>query len=221
MGYQKHMNGWFRKDSGKDPGKVNLREESELGGSGIAMVQKEKCNRLLIDKERPLEKVEQGNDKSQIVNPYVIPIKDSAIQMNLEFLESSIWFRIYNLPAEFWIDNIIRDIGRKIGRYTFMDSPLVDQKWDLYFRIYVKVASELEFPEEIDLVAKNNSWKVTIKCEEKLDLCPNCKLVHHRKENFFSKVTVKGLHKFVQSPMLREEEREAKGGPFHKWRRKC
>ncbi|GLJ49151.1 hypothetical protein SUGI_1036900 [Cryptomeria japonica] len=83
--------------------------------------------------------------------------------------ESSVWFRLYNLPPEYWSDDIIKDIGRRIGKYTFKDSPLVDQKWGLYFKNCVKVASEMEFPEEIELVSESIMWKVTIKCEEKLD----------------------------------------------------
>lgn len=37
-----------------------------------------------------------------------------------------------------------------------MDSPLVDKKWGSYVIICVKVASEMEFLEEIDLVYKDN-----------------------------------------------------------------
>lgn len=50
---------------------------------------------------------------------------------------------------------------------------------------------------------------MAIRCEEKLDLCPNCRSILHGKEKCFYEVTIKGLYKFVQSPMLRVVERDA------------
>ncbi|GLJ14753.1 hypothetical protein SUGI_0239210 [Cryptomeria japonica] len=114
-------------------------------------------------------------------------------------VETSIWFRLYNLSVELWGDEIIKGIGRKLGKFLYLDQPLEDQKMGMYFKFCVSITKEVEILSKIELLFEVGNWTQVIDREDNLSLCPHCKSLVHNPESFHSLVSVNNLHRFDQT----------------------
>ncbi|GLJ42399.1 hypothetical protein SUGI_0878270 [Cryptomeria japonica] len=114
-------------------------------------------------------------------------------------LETSVWFCVYNLPSEFWGDEILKIIGRKLGKFLYLDNPLEDHTMGTYFRICVSVSLKVKIPSEIELMSDIGNLTQLIDREDKLDLNLQCKSLSHTPDSCDFKVSIDAQHKIEQS----------------------
>ncbi|GLJ15840.1 hypothetical protein SUGI_0261350 [Cryptomeria japonica] len=75
-----------------------------------------------------------------------------------EIREKPIWVEMYNLPVEFWEEDILRDFGKSIGNLKQMDGIMIDRRLGTYARMCPNVLPSSSIPQEIEIHREWGIW---------------------------------------------------------------
>ncbi|XP_059074952.1 uncharacterized protein LOC131049015 [Cryptomeria japonica] len=111
-------------------------------------------------------------------------------QANLE--EIPMWIRLYNLPHEYWKEEIFKSVGEKIGRFIKSNEAVDKLSSCMYARIYVMWKTHLGLPKVVEMRSPKGVWRQDIEIEEIIVKCKICKEWGHEDRDCLSGQKGKG-----------------------------
>jgi hypothetical protein len=109
-----------------------------------------------------------------------------------DFAHAPVWIRLYSLPQEFWLEEVLAGIGNTIGIYVKSSEATKQRRYTSYARICVYLNIAKPLPGSITLEYHDEDWSQTIdyehipfrcrKCHEHGHLFRECPLNQHNKE---------------------------------------
>jgi hypothetical protein len=85
-----------------------------------------------------------------------------------------VWLRLYSLPQEFWLEEVLAGIGNTIGVYVKSSEATKQQRYTSYARICVYLNIAKPLPGSIALEYQDEDWMQTIDYEHILFRCRKC-----------------------------------------------
>jgi hypothetical protein len=76
-----------------------------------------------------------------------------------------VWIRLYSLPWEFWLEEILMGIGNTVGRYVKSSKATKQIKYTSYARISVYMDISKALPGSVNLEYQDEDWNQTIDYE--------------------------------------------------------
>ncbi|GLJ11332.1 hypothetical protein SUGI_0152580 [Cryptomeria japonica] len=136
----------------------------------VLFEEKEERNRSLID-------------RNWFVNShavYIQPWRPHFDPTPLAVYSELVWIQLYNLPIEYWSEELWEKIGRTLGALLETD---FDDEEDIYKSAQMRIAAVKRIPESIILVSECGEWIQKVEIEKKLSRCPRCgRKFHGEKE---------------------------------------
>jgi hypothetical protein len=109
-----------------------------------------------------------------------------------DFAHAPVWIRLYSLPQEFWLEEVLAGIGNTIGIYVKSSEATKQRRYTSYARICVYMNIAKPLPGSITLEYHDEDWSQTIdyehipfrcrKCHEHGHLFRECPLNNIQKE---------------------------------------
>jgi hypothetical protein len=103
-----------------------------------------------------------------------------------DFTMAIFWIRLYFLPQEFWLEEILMGIENMMGRYVKYSKATKQIKYTSYDRIYVYMDISKALQGSITLEYQDEDWNQTMdyeqipfrwrKCHDHGHIFPNCAL---------------------------------------------
>ncbi|GLJ28168.1 hypothetical protein SUGI_0553330 [Cryptomeria japonica] len=158
------------------------------------------------------EEVEERNhvltDRNWFINTHVVYIQPWMPHFDptlLAVYSEPIWICLYNLPIEYWSEELWEKIGRTFGTLLEID---FDDVEDICKCARMRIATVKSIPESITLVSKYREWTQKVEIEKELARCPRCgRKFHGKKEcKMYGRKAIKVLRKPTQSWRRKIEE---------------
>jgi hypothetical protein len=110
-----------------------------------------------------------------------------------DFAHAPVWIRLYSLPQEFWLEEVLAGIGNTIGIYVKSSEATKQRRYTSYARICVYLNITKALPGSITLEYQDEDWLQTIdyehipfrcrRCHEHGHLFRECPLINTPKES--------------------------------------
>jgi hypothetical protein len=81
------------------------------------------------------------------------------------FAYALVWIRLFSLPQEFWLEEILLDIGITLGKYVKSSEATIQRKYTSYARTCVYMNISKALPRTITLEYQDEEWAQTIDYE--------------------------------------------------------
>jgi hypothetical protein len=78
------------------------------------------------------------------------------------FAYAPVWIRLYSLPQEFWLEEILAGIGNTLGRHVKSSEATKQRKYTSYARICVYMDISKSLPGTVTLEYQDEEWAQTI-----------------------------------------------------------
>jgi hypothetical protein len=91
-----------------------------------------------------------------------------------DFTRAPVWIRLYSLPQEFWLEEILMGIGNTVGRYVKASEATKMRKYTSYARICIYMDISKALPGSIMLEYQDDDWNQTIDYEHIPFHCRKC-----------------------------------------------
>jgi hypothetical protein len=91
-----------------------------------------------------------------------------------DFTMAPIWIRLYSLPQEFWLEEILMGIGNTIGQYVKASEATKQRKYTSYARICVYMNIAKALPGAVILEYQDEDWSQTLDYEHIPFRCRKC-----------------------------------------------
>jgi hypothetical protein len=82
-----------------------------------------------------------------------------------DFAHAPVWIRLYSLPQEFWLEEVLAGIGNTIGIYVKSSEATKQRRYTSYARICVYLNIAKPLPGSITLEYHDEDWSQTIDYE--------------------------------------------------------
>lgn len=89
--------------------------------------------------------------------------------------EIHVWIRLYNLPHEYWKEEVFKSISDKLGRFIKSDEAIDKLNSCMYARIYVMLKPHPGLPKIVEITSPMVLWRQEIEVEEIMVKCKLCK----------------------------------------------
>ncbi|GLJ18959.1 hypothetical protein SUGI_0339080 [Cryptomeria japonica] len=129
---------------------------------------------------------EDGEDRNQILNQenwfannhaiYLQPWSSNFDPIPLVVYFAPVWIRLYNLPIEYWSEDLLEKIGRTLGTLLEVD---FDDEDDLCKYARLRIAVVKRIPEPVTFLISSDEWPQQVEIEKEIKQCPRCE----RREN--------------------------------------
>ncbi|XP_059070808.1 uncharacterized protein LOC131860412 [Cryptomeria japonica] len=106
--------------------------------------------------------------------------------------EIPVWIRLYNLPHEYWKEEIFKSVGEKIGRFIKSDEAVDKLSSCMYARICVMWKPHHGLPKVVEMRSPEGVWRQDIKIKEIIVKCKICKEWGHEDRDFLTGQKGKG-----------------------------
>ncbi|GLJ53822.1 hypothetical protein SUGI_1148890 [Cryptomeria japonica] len=127
----------------------------------VLFEEKEERNRALIDRNWFI--------KSHVV--YIQPWTPHFDPTRLVVYSEPVWIRLYNLPIEYWSEDLWEKIGRTLG--TLLETDYDDEK-DICKCARLRIATIKRVPERITLISDHGEWSQKVEIDKEISRCPRC-----------------------------------------------
>jgi hypothetical protein len=91
-----------------------------------------------------------------------------------DFTRAPVWIRLYSLPQEFWLEEILMGIGNMVGQYVKTSEATRLRKYTSYARICIYMDISKALPGSITLEYQDDDWSQTIDYEHIPFRCRKC-----------------------------------------------
>ena len=91
-----------------------------------------------------------------------------------DFTMAPVWIRLYSLPQEFWLEEILMGIGNTIGQYVKASEATKQRKYTSYARICVYMNIAKAIPGTVVLEHQDEDWVQTLDYEHIPFRCRKC-----------------------------------------------
>jgi hypothetical protein len=91
-----------------------------------------------------------------------------------DFAHAPVWIRLYSLPQEFWLEEVLAGIGNTIGVYVKSSEATKQRRYTSYARICVYLNIAKPLPGSITLEYHDEEWSQTIDYEHIPFRCRKC-----------------------------------------------
>jgi hypothetical protein len=91
-----------------------------------------------------------------------------------DFTMAPVWIRMYSLPQEFWLEEILMGIGNTLGQYVKASEATRQRKYTSYARICVYMNISKALPGAVTLEYQDEDWQQTIDYEHIPFRCRRC-----------------------------------------------
>jgi hypothetical protein len=91
-----------------------------------------------------------------------------------DFTMAPVWIRMYSLPQEFWLEEILMGIGNTLGHYVKASEATRQRKYTSYARICVYMNISKAIPGTITLEYQDEDWMQTLDYEHIPFRCRRC-----------------------------------------------
>jgi hypothetical protein len=91
-----------------------------------------------------------------------------------DFTMAPVWIRLYSLPQEFWLEEILMGIGNTIGQYVKASEATKQRKYTSYARICVYMNIAKALPGTVILEYQDEDWAQTLDYEHIPFRCRKC-----------------------------------------------
>jgi hypothetical protein len=91
-----------------------------------------------------------------------------------DFTHAPVWLRLYSLPQEFWLEEILAGIGNTIGSYVKASEATKQRRYTAYARICVYLNISKPLPGAIILDYQDEEWSQTLDYEHIPFRCRKC-----------------------------------------------
>jgi hypothetical protein len=91
-----------------------------------------------------------------------------------DFAHAPVWIRLYSLPQEFWLEEVLAGIGNTIGIYVKSSEATKQRRYTSYARICVYMNIAKPLPGSITLEYHDEDWSQTIDYEHIPFRCRKC-----------------------------------------------
>jgi hypothetical protein len=91
-----------------------------------------------------------------------------------DFTMAPVWIRLYSLPQEFWLEEILMGIGNTVGWYVKSSEATKQRKYTSYARIYVYMDISKALPGSVTIEYQDEDWNQTIDYEHIPFRCKKC-----------------------------------------------
>jgi hypothetical protein len=91
-----------------------------------------------------------------------------------DFAHAPVWIRLYSLPQEFWLEEVLAGIGNTIGIYVKSSEATKQRRYTSYARICVYLNITKALPGSIILEYQDEDWVQTIDYEHIPFRCRRC-----------------------------------------------
>ncbi|GLJ21599.1 hypothetical protein SUGI_0401220 [Cryptomeria japonica] len=132
---------------------------------------------------------EEEKDRDQVLNQENWFVNDHAIYLQpwfpnfdplpLVVYSAPIWIRLYNLPIEYWSENVLEKIGRNLGNLLEID---FDDEANLCKISHLRIAAVKRVPATLTLITASREWKQQVEIEKQIKQCPRCGSKFHGQE---------------------------------------
>jgi hypothetical protein len=85
-----------------------------------------------------------------------------------------VWLRLYSLPQEFWLEEILMGIGNTLGQYVKASEATRIRKYTSYARICIYMDISKPLPGSITLEYQDDDWNQTLNYEHIPFRCRKC-----------------------------------------------
>jgi len=90
-----------------------------------------------------------------------------------------IWVRLYSLPSEFWLPEVLEDIGNALGHFVKISDQTQLSRYTSYARICVYMNISQDIPEAITLTWEDDEWTQPLDYEHIPFRCRKCHMHGH------------------------------------------
>jgi hypothetical protein len=108
-----------------------------------------------------------------------------------DFAHAPVWIRLYSLPQEFWLEEVLAGIGNTIGIYVKSSEATKQRRYTSYARICVYLNIAKPLPGSITLEYHDEDWSQTIDYEHIPFRCRKC----HEHGHLFRECPLNTAHK--------------------------
>jgi hypothetical protein len=108
-----------------------------------------------------------------------------------DFAHAPVWIRLYSLPQEFWLEEVLAGIGNTIGVYVKSSEATKQRRYTSYARICVYLNIAKPLPGSIILEYHDEDWMQTIDYEHIPFRCRKC----HEHGHLFRECPLNATHK--------------------------
>jgi len=91
-----------------------------------------------------------------------------------DFTMAPVWIRLYSLPQEFWLEEILMGIGNTLGQYVKASEATRQRKYTSYARICVYMNISKALPGAVTLEYQDEEWLQTLDYEHIPFRCRRC-----------------------------------------------
>jgi len=91
-----------------------------------------------------------------------------------DFSWAPVWIRLYSLPQEFWLEEILMGIGNTVGQYVKASEATKIRKYTSYARICIYMDISKPLPGSITLEYQDDDWNQTLDYEHIPFRCRKC-----------------------------------------------
>jgi hypothetical protein len=91
-----------------------------------------------------------------------------------DFTMAPVWIRLYSLPQEFWLEEILMGIGNTLGQYVKASEATKQRKYTSYARICVYMNISKALPGSVTLEYQDEDWQQTLDYEHIPFRCRRC-----------------------------------------------
>ncbi|XP_059071429.1 uncharacterized protein LOC131866352 [Cryptomeria japonica] len=97
--------------------------------------------------------------------------------------EIPVWIRLYNLPHEYWKEEVFKVIGDELGRFIKSDEAIDKLDSCIYARVCIMWKPHPGLPKAVEIRSLEGLWRQEIEVEEIMVKCKSCKEWGHEEPN--------------------------------------
>ncbi|GLJ11562.1 hypothetical protein SUGI_0171170 [Cryptomeria japonica] len=102
---------------------------------------------------------------------YIQPWTPHFDPTSLVVYSEPVWILLYNLPIEYWSEELWEKIGRTLG--TLLETDFDDVE-DICKCTRMRIAAVKRIPERITLVSEQGEWSQKVEIDKEIPRCPRC-----------------------------------------------
>ncbi|XP_059066375.1 uncharacterized protein LOC131857693 [Cryptomeria japonica] len=106
--------------------------------------------------------------------------------------EIPVWIRLYNLPHEYWKEEVFKIIGDKLRRFIKSDEAIDKLDSCMYARICIIWKPHPLLPKAIEIRSPEGFWRQELEVEEIMVKCKSCKEWGHEESECMASQKGKG-----------------------------
>ncbi|GLJ07930.1 hypothetical protein SUGI_0077700 [Cryptomeria japonica] len=107
-----------------------------------------------------------------------------------------VWIRLYNLPLEYWSEDLWEKIGRTLG--TLLETDYNDEE-DICKCVRLRIAIVKRIPEHITLISDHGEWSQKVEIDKEISRCPRCGSKFHGEQD--CKMFIRKANKIFRKPV--------------------